>query len=151
MPSLLHRPRQRSRQLRNQRAALLLAIAMGACARMQAPVLYPNAHLQRVGREQTERDIEECRKLASEYVKSTATRDIAKGTAIGAAGGAAIGAVGGAVSGHGAGAGAAIGAATGGTAGAVHGAARQTEPSPVYQQFVNRCLHERGYEVLGWQ
>lgn len=55
------------------------------------------------------------------------------------------------MSGRGAGFGAAVGAATGATAGLVHGAAKQTEPSPVYKQYVNRCLHERGYDVLGWQ
>ncbi|HEY3019959.1 MAG TPA: hypothetical protein VGJ32_07180, partial [Solirubrobacteraceae bacterium] len=64
---------------------------------------------------------------------------------------AAIGAVGGAVSGRGAGTGAAVGAATGATAGAVHGAAKQTEPSPVYKRYVDRCLGERGYAVIGWQ
>ena len=66
-------------------------------------------------------------------------------------GGAAIGAVAGAVSGGGAGTGAAIGAATGATAGVVHGAATSVEPSPIYKGFVDRCLRERGYEVIGWQ
>jgi hypothetical protein len=44
-----------------------------------------------------------------------------------------------------------VGAATGATAGAVRGAVKQTEPSPVYKQFVDRCLRERGYDVVGWQ
>ncbi len=44
-----------------------------------------------------------------------------------------------------AGLGAGIAAATGATAGLLHGAARQTEPSPAYKEFVNRCLGERGY------
>jgi uncharacterized protein YcfJ len=130
---------------------MIAGLALGACARAQSPVLYPNAKLQQVGKEQADQDIEACRKLADDWVESTAGKDIAKGTAVGAVGGAAIGAVAGAVSGRGAGAGAAVGAATGGTAGAVHGAAKQTSPSPVYKQFVNRCLQERGYEVLGWQ
>lgn len=130
---------------------LVALLALGACARTEKPVLYPNAKLQQAGREQAERDIEACRQLASDYVENTAAKDIGKSAAIGAVGGAAVGAVGGAVSGHGAGRGAAIGAATGGTAGAVHGAAKQTGPSPVYKQFVTRCLRERGYEVLGWQ
>jgi uncharacterized protein YcfJ len=129
----------------------ILFAALAACARAEHPVLYPNAHLQQVGREQAERDIEACRTLASDYVEGTAAKDIGRGAAIGAAGGAAIGAVAGAVSGRGAGAGAAIGAATGGTAGVVHGAARETAPSPIYKQFVSRCLHDRGYDVLGWQ
>ncbi len=126
-------------------------LALGGCASSQSPVLYPNAKLKQVGREQASRDIEECRKLADDYVQSTAAKDVAKGAAVGGAAGAAIGAVGGAVSGRGAGTGAAVGAATGATAGAVHGAAKQTEPSPVYKRYVDRCLGERGYEVIGWQ
>ncbi len=136
-----------------QPMTLVLAglLALGGCASSQSPVLYPNAKLKQVGREQASRDIEECRKLADDYVQSTAAKDIAKGAAVGGAAGAAIGAVGGAVSGRGAGTGAAVGAATGATAGAVHGAAKQTEPSPVYKRYVDRCLGERGYEVIGWQ
>jgi len=126
-------------------------LALGGCASSQSPVLYPNAKLKQVGREQASRDIEECRKLADDYVQSTAAKDVAKGAAVGGAAGAAIGAVGGAVSGRGAGTGAAVGAATGATAGAVHGAAKQTEPSPVYKRYVDRCLGERGYAVIGWQ
>jgi uncharacterized protein YcfJ len=129
----------------------LSLLTLAGCAGAQKPVLYPNDHLQQVGQEQAERDIEACRKFASEHVAGTAAKDIGKDTVVGAAGGAAIGAVGGAVSGGGAGRGAAIGAATGGTAGAVHGAVKQTEPSPIYKQFVNRCLRERGYDVVGWQ
>ncbi len=136
-----------------QPMTLVLAglLALGGCASSQSPVLYPNAKLKQVGREQAGRDIEECRKLADDYVQSTAAKDVAKGAAVGGAAGAAIGAVGGAVSGRGAGTGAAVGAATGATAGAVHGAAKQTEPSPVYKRYVDRCLRERGYEVIGWQ
>jgi len=136
-----------------QPMTLVLAglLALGGCASSQSPVLYPNAKLKQVGREQASRDIEECRKLADDYVQSTAAKDVAKGAAVGGAAGAAIGAVGGAVSGRGAGTGAAVGAATGATAGAVHGAAKQTEPSPVYKRYVDRCLGERGYAVIGWQ
>jgi uncharacterized protein YcfJ len=130
---------------------LTILLAMVGCSSTQSPVLYPNAHLREVGQEQAERDVHACRELASQNVPSAAGKEVAKDTAVGAAGGAAVGAVAGAVSGHGAGAGAAIGAATGGTAGAVHGAAKQTGPSPVYKNFVNRCLREKGYEVIGWQ
>ena len=126
-------------------------LALGGCASSQSPVLYPNEKLKQAGREQADREITECRKLADAYVQSTAGKDIAKGAAVGGAAGAAIGAVGGAVSGRGAGTGAAVGAATGATAGVVHGAVKQTAPSPVYKAYVNRCLRERGYEVIGWQ
>jgi hypothetical protein len=114
-------------------------------------VLYPNAHLQQVGKAQAASDIDTCRQLAREYVPGTAGKDIATSTGVGGLGGAAVGAVAGAVTGRGAGAGAAIGAATGATAGAVHGAAKQAGPSPVYRSYVDRCLRDKGYEVIGWQ
>jgi len=137
-------------------AGLLLAVAVASsaltgCARTQKPVLYPNAKFREVGRPQAERDIEECRTLAQEYVESSAGKDVGRGAVGGAAGGAAVGAVAGTVSGRGAGSGAAVGAATGATAGVVRGAFQQTAPSPVYKGFVSRCLKERGYDVIGWQ
>ena len=140
-------------------AAATLAATLAGCARAQKPVLYPNVKLREVGSEQAERDIAACRRLAAQHVEGTAGRDIGRGAAVGGAtagaAGAAGGAVHGAMRGRGAGAGAAVGAATGAAAGATAGAVReamkQTEPSPVYKSFVNRCLRERGYDVLGWQ
>lgn len=134
--------------------AVLAVVALGvACARYQSPVLYPNAKLKEAGKAQAEADISACRSLADDYVSSGAAtaKEIGKDTAVGGVGGAAIGAVAGAVSGAGAGRGAAVGAATGATAGAVHGTAKSVGPSPIYKGFVNRCLHERGYQVIGWQ
>jgi len=135
-------------------AVVLAAVTLGAgCAHYQSPVLYPNAKLQEVGKAQAAGDIAACRSLADDYVSSGAAtaKEIGKDTAVGGVGGAAIGAVAGAVSGRGAGRGAAIGAATGATAGAVHGTAKSVGPSPIYKGFVNRCLRERGYQVIGWQ
>ena len=141
-------------------AVLVIAVpTLSACSRAQKPVLYPNSKVKEMPREQVEQDIEDCRRLAGEYVESTVGKDIGKGAAVGGGTGAAAGAAGGAVrgamSGRGAGAGAAtgaaVGAAAGATAGAVRGAVKNTEPSPVYRQFVNRCLRERGYDVIGWQ
>ncbi len=136
------------------RAGVLAVVVLGAgCARYQSPVLYPNAKLQTVGKAQAEADIAACRALADDYMTSgtSTAKEIGKDTAVGGLGGAAIGAVGGAVSGAGAGRGAAIGAATGATAGAVHGTARSVGPSPIYKGFVDRCLHDKGYQVIGWQ
>jgi outer membrane lipoprotein SlyB len=134
-------------------AAVALAAlgALAGCAHSQSPVLYPNAKLQAVGKAQADADVAACRQMASDYVSNPMAKDAAKGGAIGGVGGAAVGAVAGAVTGHGAGRGAMIGAATGATAGAVHGAAKDVGPTPVYKGFVNRCLRERGYEVVGWQ
>jgi len=125
--------------------------ALAGCAHSQSPALYPNAKLQQVGKEQADRDVGACRQMADEYVSNPMAKDAARGGAIGGVGGAAVGAVAGAVTGHGAGRGAAVGAATGATAGAVHGAAKDVGPTPAYKGFVNRCLRERGYEVVGWQ
>jgi outer membrane lipoprotein SlyB len=130
---------------------IVIGVLLMGCARMRSPILYPNAHLQQVGKQQADKDIDECREFASHYVPSTVAQDVATTTGIGAAAGAAIGAVAGAVGGGGAGRGAAIGAASGGTAGVAGGLAKQTDPSPAYKGFVDRCLRERGYEVAGWQ
>jgi len=43
------------------------------------------------------------------------------------------------------------GAAAGAAAGTVRGGMQATETSPIFKNFVNRCLRERGYEVIGWQ
>ncbi len=122
------------------------------------PVLYPNEQVKRVGGAVAERDIDDCMQRAKAYVAGGArtqqvTRDVAGSTAIGAGTGAAIGAVGGAVTGN-AGEGAAVGAATGGTAGllsGIFGAFHSSQPDPVYANFVDRCLRERGYDPIGWK
>jgi hypothetical protein len=46
---------------------------------------------------------------------------------------------------------AATGAAAGAAAGATRGAIHSGEPGQVYKGFVQRCLRERGYEVIGWK
>ena len=89
-------------------------LLLSACSTAQ-PVLYPNAHVQSVGKDLAEQDIEVCRQLAEtagvEEGSGKAER-MATGTAVGAGVGAASGAVGGAISGV-AGAGSMIGAASG--------------------------------------
>ena len=50
--------------------------------------------------------------------------------------------------------GAAVGAAAGAAgaaAGAVRGGFDAADPNPTYRRFVERCLRERGYDVIGWQ
>jgi len=132
------------------RSALLVAslvLAAGCSARR--PVLYPNETLQKSGPTGADRDIAECMHLADGYVKSSRGREVARDAAIGGGTGAAAGAVGGAIYGS-AGRGAAAGAATGVTAGLLSGLFRSSGPSPVYQNFVNTCLGDRGYRVIGW-
>ena len=127
-----------------------------ACSSAQ-PVLYPNPHLQSVGKDVAEQDIEACNQLAESAgaeVGSGKAGRVATNTAVGAGVGAASGAVGGAISGA-AGSGSAIGAASGAVWGLLTGlfyaAVGPSQPNQAYTNFVNRCLQEKGYEVTGWQ
>jgi hypothetical protein len=131
------------------------SLLLTACSTAH-PVLYPNAHLQSVGKDIAEQDIEACRQLAetagAEEGSGKAGR-VATGTAVGAGVGAASGAVGGAISGA-AGSGSMIGAASGAVWGLLMGlfsASGSSQPNQAYSNFVNRCLQEKGYEVTGWQ
>jgi hypothetical protein len=41
--------------------------------------------------------------------------------------------------------------ATGAASGAAHGAIHTGEPGSVYMNFVQRCLRDKGYDVIGWK
>lgn len=116
-------------------------------------MLYPNAKYEQVGAEVAKADAEACVTRAEESVPSKAGEDLAADTAANAGAGAAAGAVGGAISGGGAGIGAAIGAATAATWGFVRGifTLGRQGPDDVQRRFAERCLGERGYEVIGWR
>jgi len=129
-----------------------LVVGLAGCATTQRPVLYPNAKLQREGNELAQRDIDDCMKLAEEHgVSAGSDARVAREAGEGAAVGGATGAVAGAIGGRSVGESAAAGAAIGGVAGGVRGAVRSDRPSQAYRGFVQRCLRERGYEVIGWQ
>lgn len=124
---------------------LLLAAALAGCA--AKPVLYPNP---RFSEDDGKSAIEECRGKADAYVKNQAAKKAAgeavEGAAIGAAAGAVTGAMFGSV-----GRGAASGGAAGAAVGLVRGLFRARQPSPVKRAYVDRCLRERGFDVLGWE
>jgi len=44
----------------------------------------------------------------------------------------------------------AAGAAAGAAVGLVRGGVRANEPSEVFKGYVNRCLRDRGHDVIGW-
>jgi len=128
--------------------AMLLALA--GCA-TQRPVLYPNAKYNQVGPEIAQRDVDDCIRFAeqsgvSHSAGGKVARSGAEGAAVGGAAGAAVGAVRGRVGER-----AATGAAAGAAAAATRGAIHSGEPGSVYRGFVQRCLRERGYDVIGWQ
>jgi len=124
-------------------------LLMTGCA-SQGPVLYPNEHLKMVGEEQSLKDIQECDRLATTYVKSGAGKTVAKNVAGGGAAGTVVGGAAGAVTGH-LGRGAAVGAAAGAAAGLVRGVSKTSTPSPIHKKFVERCLRDKGYDPIGWQ
>lgn len=130
---------------------LVIGLAVEGCASTR-PVLYPNGHFNAVGSEAAERDIGTCVDLAESAGADSGSSDAgqaAVSTAGGAAVGAASGAVGGAVVGA-VGSGSAIGAASGATAGLLRWIFSKPKRSPAFENFVNRCLQERGYQTVGW-
>jgi hypothetical protein len=136
---------------------VFMVVILSACSSAR-PVLYPNPHLQSVGKDVAEQDIKICKQMAESAgaMERGGGRGgrIATSTAVGAGVGAASGAVGGAISGS-AGRGSMIGAASGAAwgflIGLFHAVAGPSQPNQAYTNFVNRCLQEKGYEVTGWQ
>ncbi len=130
---------------------LLIAfvLLLAGCS-AKRPMLYPNTHLNKVGQAQAQRDIDECCRMADAYVKSSLGKEVAKDSAKAGAVGAATGAAAGAVYGN-AGRGAAAGAAVGVVGGATSGIFWSKDPSPVFKNFVDHCLRNKGYEPIGWQ
>ncbi len=134
-----------------QLAVFCSLLILSACS-AKRPAFYPNDHLQTVGKSQARTDADQCMAEAKEYgVKNDAGKAVGgkavKGAAIGAATSAVVSVVLGGNVGRAAGAGAAGGA----TVGAMSGAFDSDEPDPVFKNYVNRCLREKGYEVIGWQ
>ena len=119
------------------------------------PVLYPNATLNRVGAVQARVEAEACmsRAVAAGLTPDERSDVIGRRAGEGAAVAGVASAVGALITGRGAadalraGAG---GAAVGGSAGAVSGAFHNNKPSTTYRHFVQRCLTEKGFEVIGW-
>ncbi len=138
--------------MRSAPASIVVGVLLAGCSSTPPkPVLYPNSHLQRVGQTQADRDIAACKQYArnsgvDEHKDGEVGKKAASGAAVGGAAGGAYGLVRGD-----AGQRALAGAAAGAAAGTVRGGIKSTETSPVFKNFVNRCLRERGYEVIGWQ
>lgn len=126
------------------------ALALAACA-AKRPVFYPNAAYQQAGADGARRDVDECIELAKSHGADTdpaarAGEHTARGAAVGAGTGAAVGAVVGSAA-----RGAAAGAAGGGASSLLHGLFAWREPDPLQRAFVQECLSERGYRVIGWK
>jgi uncharacterized protein YcfJ len=129
-----------------------LAGAILAGCGPKRPVLYPNAYLDEVGMQVAQADIDDCimkAEAAGANAKDAgaAAGNVAKSGAIGAAAGAVFGAIMG--NGVGRSAAAAGGAAAAGSA--VNEGFKSGDPTTIHKNFVNRCLREKGYDVIGWK
>ena len=132
--------------------SLSLAIILSGCATSPPkPILYPNAYFNQVGQQVANHDIASCMSMAhSSGVNEKKDGEIVKNAAGGAAiGGTAAGAWG-LVYGDAMNR-AAAGALAGAAAGTTRGVIKSSETSPVFKNFVQKCLRDRGYEVIGWQ
>lgn len=135
-------------------ATLAGCAATGANSPSAWPVLYPNATLNRVGDAAARAEVEAC--MARAQAAGLTPQDQNNATGQRAGQGATVGGVAAAV-------GALVtgrnldsiltsglaGAAVGGSAGAVSGA-MQSRPSGIYRQYVQRCVGDKGFEVIGW-
>lgn len=116
------------------------------------PDLYPNAHYKTVGQEKARQDIGACTIAANEYLQqqgggNSGRKDVARGAARGAAAGALAATIMDQKAGRGAGAGAAVGGLK-----AVSGNRQEKrDGSPEYRQYVEACLEDKGYKVVGWK
>jgi hypothetical protein len=118
------------------------------------PVLYPNAAFNRAGDAQAQNEVATCQSRANAAgLRPEETSQVAQRAGEGAAVAGVASAVGALVFGRGAdgmlrsGLG---GAAIGGAAGATQAAVRGGRPNSVYRTFVQRCLSEKGFDVIGW-
>ena len=117
--------------------SIAIVVLLTGCM-ASTPVLSPNPHLLQTGKEQAQRDIEQCKLLADQTTPLSPAEQTAYQAATGAGRGEAVGVVGGAV----------IGAPPPAPAAAP---ARPTGVTPAWKEIVTRCLTERGYEVSGWE
>ena len=134
--------------------ASISALLLSGCATPVAkPAFYPNAHYQRVGPAQANADAQFCAELAQQSeVRAVNKVDAGRSAAAGAAGVATAGVVGSVLSGNKPSLrDITAGAAAIGAAGAAATAAGQSVGgSSIYRQFVQQCVGERGYQVIGW-
>lgn len=132
--------------------SLLLPLLLLACAGGQKrPIFYQSSYEVPLDRAQLDQDVDACFAAARNAgVQERRDGEIGRKSASGALlGGVAAGAWG-LIRGDG-GERLLAGAVAGGATGAAKGAIDSTEQNPVFRRYVERCLRDLGYEVIGWQ
>jgi uncharacterized protein YcfJ len=135
-------------------STIAVTLLISSCASYR-PILNDNAQYQKVGEEQAEADIDLCMKKADAFLEKHKEERARKQAGRQAVGGAIIGGVIGALSGRGI-EGAAGGAAIGGAAGAAGGYVGEKskdnlKPDDLKMNYVQKCLEQKNYQVLGWK
>lgn len=135
----------------NFAVSFAVVAALGAGCSSQRPALYPNDHLRQVSEAQAHADVDECIAIVKqqgiyEQDRKEQVRSVGRTAAVGAGTGAAVGALRGD-----AGRGAATGAVAGAAGGTMREILRSNRPDSVFKGYVNRCLADRGYDVVGWR
>ena len=129
--------------------ALFVFVPLAAFA-VPKPELYNNKYLQEVGSQRAARDTNECSVAANDYVASSES-GVGRDAVRGAAKGAAYGALAATIMNQNAGRGAGAGAALSGLRGVGSAAREKKDGSPEYRKYVEACLEDRGYKVIGWK
>jgi outer membrane lipoprotein SlyB len=133
---------------------VLAGCATGARSPDARPVLYPNATQTKMGEVATKAEIDACigKAQAAGLKPQDDNNAVGQGAARGAAMAGVAGVVGSLVTGRGIEGALKQGAATAAVGGAVGatGGAFQSQPNQTYRHFVQRCVSEKGLEVIGW-
>jgi outer membrane lipoprotein SlyB len=136
-------------------AAVTMGCASTGPGSTQArPVLYPNAAFNRMGDAAARAEVDRCMSMATQAVSAEAHSDTARKAGQAAATVAVAAAVGSLVSGGNArtaAQNAAGSAATAGATVATAGAFEAGKANPTHRAFVQRCVTEKGLEIIGWQ
>lgn len=124
-------------------ATLSLALILTSCS--SRPVLYPNEKMKQMGKESANKEVDACLSEADEFLESSKGKAILKSAGRGSIIGGAVGGVFSLITGDW------QSLATGAAVGAAGGAAGEAvTPDRLKQAYTNRCLQQKGLQVLGW-
>lgn len=134
--------------------AFATVLLLSSCASYR-PILNDNAQYQKVGEAAAEADIDACMQKADAFLEKHKEERAMKQAGREAVGGAVVGGVLGALTGRGL-EGAAGGAVIGGAVGAGSGYVKEKSkdnltPDELKQAYVQKCLQQKNYEVIGWK
>lgn len=127
-------------------------LLVSACATgPKTPRFFPNDHYRRVGPATADAEAAQCMAMADQYVENPSVwQDAAVSGVGGAAVGAGAGALGGTIMKGKVGRSTAAGAAVGSIVGIASSLSKMGDRNPSYDRFVEHCLQQKGYQVVGW-